>query len=530
MEYKEKYIKYKNKYLLLKKIQKQIGGLIKGDDKLTKIESIGFEIESSDISPIIRDGNTFKPYGFNSILGSVIRIPIKNTTINKYNECSIFATQDSYILSDQIKTRKENEIDDLDVGYIITEYLKKSKIKTERDNSLVIEPKNVDSTYGSFEFIITYSSITPDKNIIYIKMISIYNFLDIFFKSCNIYDKFEIEFDKKKIIYYIYHNKDTDIYFMSDISPERKFKEIQFTPQITLGIDIINISLVYQYLSEDYANFGNKSLLQKLNEIDTILSENIFDIYINFNYISNFILLIYFFLNVNNITDYKYINDIIEIDRNTTQIKVRHKFCDIFNKLSINPEYSQEFSNFIGFIQQESMQIKIREYRINKINNLIATKIFELFPSSQRSRKFNAQIILLRNSNILWGNFTPYEITQIKEIFRSAYPDSIFQHHNIDEILQRIIDADYQFLTGNDRHNDSIVSGGTLFPYEKNILIELRYINKKNSDYQTISETKQKLDEINLEYIEEQKQRQRQRQRHRYSYHSEDDDSMDDED
>ena len=550
MEYKEKYIKYKNKYLLLKKIQKQIGGLIKGDDILKKIKSIGFEIESSDISPIILDntpvgllGSThsierntpvgllgskldlernthFKPYGFNSIYGSIIKVPIKQIIDKRdVDSCDILATQDSYILSEQIILKKKGNIEDLDVGYIITDYLSNNKpITTSKKNILLIE-QNDDSTYGSFEFIITYRSIQSDKNLIYNKMIKIYNFLDNFFKSCTIIDDFTINIDDTIYKYYIYKND--NIYFMSSL-PKIELDIIQFTPQITLGINIKDINSIYEYLANDYSDFENYSLKNKLNNLEYILSEDIFGTYINYGYISNFILLIYFFLNVDDITSYTYDDDIIGINRNTINIKIRHKFSDIFNKLSINPEYSKEFSNFIDFIQQKLVQIKIREYRINKINNLIATKIFELFTPSQQSRKFNAQIIFLKNSNILWGNFTPDKIKQIKDKIKEKYPDSIFQYDNIDEILQRIINADYQFLTGNDGQNDPIVSGGTLFPYEENILIELRYIHNKNVEFQTISNTIKHLNKINLEYIEEQNPKK--------SYQSDDDDdnSMED--
>ena len=522
MEYKEKYIKYKKKYLLVKKIQKQIGGLIEGNDALKKIKSIGFEIESSDISPIILDNTTFKPYGFNSISGSVIRMPIKQIIDKRdVDSYDILATQDSYILSEQIIIKETGDIQDLDVGYIITDYLSNNKyspITTSKKNILLIE-QNDDSTYGSFEFIITYRSIQSDKNLIYNKMIKIYNFLDNFFKSCTIIDDFTINIDDTIYKYYIYKND--NIYFMSSLS-QIELNIIQFTPQITLGINIKDIYSIYEYLADDYSDFENNSLKNKLNNLEDILSEHIFDIYINFYYINNFILLIYFFLNVDDITSYTYDDDIIGINRNTINIKIRHKFSDIFNKLSINPEYSQEFSNFIGFIQQESVQIKIREYRINSINNLIAKEIFEIFAPSQLSKKFNRQIIFLKNSNILWGKFTPDEIKHIKDKIKEKYPDSIFQYDNIDEILQRIINADYQFLTGNDRQNDPIVSGGTLFPYEENILIELRYINNKNVIFQTISNTIKHLNKINLEYIEKQNPKK--------SYQSDDDDdnSMED--
>ena len=537
MEYKEKYIKYKNKYLLLKKIQKQIGGLIKGDDILKKIKSIGFEIESSDISPIILDNtpvgllgskldlerNThFKSYGFNSISGSIIKVPI-HKIFDLDDNCDILATQDSYILSEQIILKKKGNIEDLDVGYIITDYLSNNKPITTLNKNILLIEQNDDSTYGSFEFIITYRSIQSDKNLIYNKMIKIYNFLDNFFKSCTIIDDFTININDNNYKYYIYKND--NIYFMSSL-PKIELDIIQFTPQITLGINIEDINLIYEYLANDYSDFENNSLKNKLTDLEEIL-ENIFEIFMNFGYIGNFILLIYFFLNVDDTTSYIYDNDIIGINRNSISLKIRHKFSDIFNKLSINPEYSQEFSNFIDFIQQESTQIKIREYRINKINNLIATKIFELFTPSQQSRKFNAQIILLKNSNKLWDNFTPDEIKQIKDKIKEKYPDSIFKYDNIDEILQRIINADYQFLTGNDRQNDSIVSGGTLFPYEENILIELRYIHNKNTIFQTISNTIEHLNKINLEYIEEQEE---QEQRQRHSYHSEDDDSMENDD
>jgi hypothetical protein len=58
--YKDKYLKYKNKYNLLKI---KIGGMIENNDILTKIKSIGFEFETNKMSPFIIEDNNLKSLG-----------------------------------------------------------------------------------------------------------------------------------------------------------------------------------------------------------------------------------------------------------------------------------------------------------------------------------------------------------------------------------------------------------------------------------------------------------------------------------
>ena len=507
MDYYTKYLKYKIKYLNLQKntkiINKHIGGLIQSDDNYTKIKSIGFEIETANLIPILLNNNIITPYGFNNISGSLTNLPLPPINDIDIDNNNIIVTQDSYHLDEELKLIKNTEYDDLSQGYVITDYLQKHQdINTKNNNTITIDRKSDDSTYGTLEFKITYYSVQPNRNIFYDKMITIYEFLNRFMRKLKLYDEFSITNqytnDEEKIYYiYTYNN----LYFLSDAKKEH-LNLIEFTPQITVGIHINDIALIFDLLIEDYYSYNGLgiNLKNKLtNIVDNILTKDKFSDYIDYPYIYNFIFMVYFFLNVSSINDYKYDNetDTIHINRDTLSIKIRHKFYDIFNKLLQHKTYENTFFEFIIYIQENKQQ-QITQYRTNYINNLIANELIanELI----KINKKNANILKkMKDSNILWGDLNKDTILNFKTILKTNNIN-IFTYDNIDNILERIIEADYMFLNGNDGVSDIITSGGTDFEYLNTndiVLFELRYIHNKNAEYQNIKETIKQLNIIN---------------------------------
>jgi hypothetical protein len=493
MDYYAKYLKYKSKYINLQKnmirINRHIGGLIKRNENFRYITSIGFELETNNLVPIIVKEKVIRPYGFNSITGSVTKIEFEIEDFDRDEINTNFQiTQDSYHLDEELELIKKKQFNDLSSGFILSSYLQQNiDIETEKKNILTIDRDNQDSTYGNLEFIITYRKITPNDNIFYDKMMKIYDFLNAFVKNLRIVDTFEIIKSDMKGKFNIYQFADNELYFISDV-PQEHFDLIQFTPQITIGCDIENVHQVLEQLIDDYCNYINDfSFRDKFNLIQDIILSPFFGDYTNFIYISNYVMIVYFFLNVSDITDYQYdpATNNIDINRDTIKIKIRHKFYDVLQKLLQNPEYSKEFNDFIGHISQEHIKQQIKNIRIKYINNLIAIQLTKI------DRSFIKKIRNLKDSDNLWGDLNKHAIIQLLKEKKIG----IFMFDNIDEILDKICNADYHFLSG--KTPDEINSGGTRFDYTNSLLFELRYISSKNAMVQTIDNTIRQLNIIN---------------------------------
>lgn len=502
MNYYEKYLKYKMKYLDLQEtiniINNQIGGLIKGNDSFLQIKSIGFELETSDLVPILLNDKTFMPYGFNNITGSLTN---KNLDIKDFDnidkEYNILVTQDSYHLDEELKKIEEKQYNDLSQGFVITTVLEKKDLITPKGYTISINRQSNDSTYGNLEFKITYPNVIKNKNIFYDKMMIIYKFLKSFITSLENIENFKIEhkFVDPRESYYIY--KYNELYFLST-APPIYLKSIDITPQITIGCDLINSIDIIGKLIEDYNNFEetNNELTYKFDEIINHLKNPIFENCVNYPYLKNFIFLVYFFLNVTGINDYNYDNETgrLYINRDTISIKIRHNFYDIFTKFVDKLDIQNDDACIIKFMYNEDVKEKIKKYRIKYINNLIANKLIEI------DKKHAKNVKILKNSDILWNGVNKDGCIRILK----EHNINIFTNDNIDEILDFIINSDHSFLTGNDGSNDKINSGGTIFEYNDSILLELRYITNKNAMFQTIDDTIKQLNLINSDEDEDQ--------------------------
>ena len=483
MNYYQKYLKYKMKYLNLK----QQGGLIKNDKNLEYINSIGFEIETSIFSPVIIKKNIIHPYGFNYISGSIIR-----TNISKWfnkKDATMYITQDLY--PDNFHLEEDDFTGN--IAYTLNKTIIKDIVFT--DKTTLQLPTNASNVYGHTEFIITYKTVNKSDNIIYEKIDEILNIIQNFFNQLTIINEGKIKIEtlvknketqkeEKVIIEYdllLYKHLDTDTYLLSYYKKDG-FQNIEITPQITVGVNINNIQQFIEYLIEDYTDDENKKInLQLYENLPSELEVELVEIFTDNIYqpLSGYFILLYFcFLNTSSLLNYKYVNNTLEIDRTSLPIKPRHKFKNIYNIISkINV---LEFNNLKQFIKIKENIEKIRQYRIIHINKLIMKYVKQYFQGNNVYLKK-----IKKNLNNLWGNLSKEEINIIKQSIKNI----IFNHKSsadidIEEILQLIIDADLKFLNGE---NDPITSGGTLFDIENNdILLELRYIDKKGPTQNTL--------------------------------------------
>lgn len=482
MNYYQKYLKYKMKYLNLK----QQGGLIKNDKNLEYINSIGFEIETSIFSPVVIKKNIIHPYGFDNVDGSIIKKNISKWLNIK--DVTMYITQDLYPDNFHV------EEDDFTGNIAYT--LNKTNITDIAfgDTIKIQLPTTVSNVYGHTEFIITYKTVNKSDNIIYEKIDEILNIIQHFFNQLTIINEGKIKIEtliknketqkEEKVIkeydLLLYKHLDTNTYLLSYYKKDG-FSNIEITPQITVGVNINNIQQFIEYLIEDYTDDENKKInLQLYENLPSELEVELVKIFTDNIYqpLSGYFILLYFcFLNTSSLSNYKYVNNTLEIDRTSLPIKPRHKFKNIYNIISkIN---LLEFNDLKQFIKIKENIEKIRQYRIIHINKLIMKYVKQYFPGNKYFKKIN------NNLNNLWGNLSKEEINIIKQSIKNI----IFNHKSsadidIEEILQLIIDADLKFLNGE---NDPITSGGTLFDIENNdILLELRYIDRKGPTQNTL--------------------------------------------
>jgi hypothetical protein len=476
MDYKQKYLKYKMKYLDL--ISKFNGGFIKRNELLRKIKSIGFEIETSDLAPVIIKDNLVLPYGFNNISGSVIKTNMSNHNI--HDNCTTFMTQDSYPSNEQF------ELTD-DIGYYLTNQLKKP-FKLNNGNQINIE-NNPDSTFGHVEFIITYLMVN-DANIICNKFREVLNYVEKFFNDLNKQTYKSIN-SKDKI--YLYQHLLTNTFYLSYLS-KKDFRHIQITPQITLGINFNDIEDIIKLLENDFNQDIEYVLYQ--NDVESLKIDliQIFGedaVESNKNYL---ILLYHCFLNTDSIFNYNYdekINSIV-INRDSLKIKIRHNFSKINKYIMSKPDLDNNYNKILKNLSEE----KIKAYRISQLNRLILREILEndkLIQKSELSKK------ITENITSIWGNLTESEIKYIiSQLKKTKSNFNIFNTgnlKNINNILEFIVECDYIILYRLD--DDPIISGGTLFDINNDtILLELRYFDKKGPMYPTIEEYKKRLNDF----------------------------------
>lgn len=494
--FQKKYLKYKVKYLKLK----HIGGYVKKHPSLIKIKSIGFEIETSDFAPVIISNNIILPYGFHNIKGSVNITDIsKSWKHNILPGRQILITQDDFsqddfseddflpihfnqdirlfenISPDFFRKKILDKIGD-DVGGSITIILEKYHKNIELNNYTISNHIDDISVYGHTEFIITYKSIINSTNLIYEKFNEVFNLIQTFFYELK-------KIDKKKI--YLYKHEQTDTYFLSMIS-KKDFNQIQITPQTTIGIDFRDICEIITMLEEDYItdigeNLYKKSLSEFTAELKNLFGEELYTE--NCNYL---LLLYYCFLHTNSIFNYYfyYNEDLLNIgiDRNSLKIKPRHYFTNIKKYILSNDDVKDSYTRLVKFVNNEINSQNIKNYRIYQLNILIMEQIEELFDKAI-AQKYNDNI--RGNLYKLWGINEITDIQIIIEKFRTLNKENnIFLHENVNDILDYIASSDC-LMIDNILNEDIIVSGGNLFEDCSTILLELRYISRKNAHYDT---------------------------------------------
>jgi hypothetical protein len=394
MDFKQKYLKYKQKYLNLKNLQ---GGFLPPNDAFKFIESIGFEFETRQISPFIGTikGNTLtlRPFGYNptKLIDASDNPSMKRITIKD----NFILTQDSY--SDN---KKEN-----DITYKMTTYLsqyRKIVYNIINNDETIMEMKikfNVENethTIGHSEFLMTYFSVDQSQNIIMEKTYETLLKIQDFLETCKYYGIVEID-GKSHKIFNISVNE-TNIYFFKwyfegNVEIKNKMNNdtldnIVFSPQITIGVKLENYVSVYNHL------ISTNSDLNKIRDVVVYNLENIFKITNTEDNKDkyNFLFLLFNFINTIYINK-KYntnISDIFNIDEKTGEITIireiykimpRQFFTEILKNNSIlNEKYQQIITNtlLMSLISTYLLNIIIKnDNKIQQIShkfNIIFTK------------------------------------------------------------------------------------------------------------------------------------------------------------
>jgi hypothetical protein len=489
----KKYLKYKMKYIELK----QNGGYVKSHVSIFKIKSIGFEIETADFAPVIISNNVILPYGFHNTTGSVNITDISKSWIhNILPGRQILITQDDFSQDDF--TEDDFSQDDFtvdigslavispvnfgekildkigdDIGGSITNILNKYKKNIILSNYIISKHIDDISIYGHTEFIITYKSIIKSTNLIYEKFYEVFNLIKTFFNELK-------KIDKKKI--YLYKHEQTETYFLSMI-PKKQFSNIEITPQTTIGIDFIDIYEIIRMLEDDYIsdmgeNLYKNSLEKIITDLKILFGKELYEA--NNNYLA---LLYYCFLNTSSIFDYYYHNDarhniIIGIDRDSLKIKPRHHFTNIKKYILSKDDLKDNYNRLLQFINNKINAQNIKNYRTHQLNILIMEQIKELFDKVD-AQNYNNKIH--ENVYKFWGTNKLADIQTIIEKFKTLNKENnIFLYENVNDILDYIASYDW-LMINNILDEDLIVSGGNLFEDCSTILLELRYINRKNT-------------------------------------------------
>ncbi len=284
MDHKQKYLKYKKKYLQLK------GGLLNIDNNYKNITSFGFEFETS-LMPFfgeVKDGTLIlTPFGYkensrdDTQNRSNTKIKLKDIQVNDILVGELLLTQDSYDVFNTPESKQIN-VTTMTIDEALTKTLnyntKKFKLEYPQDddyNSIqfnVQEDNNL--TIGDTEFVCTFR--TSDDNIFNINMCSemIISRLKKYFSPPNCqfigttyisYDQYSYDQDKNVIFNHkntnfgIFKVKLDDIanQFLYVLSPfigmydDVLYKYIYFTPQITLGTSLNNVSNVIMAMIEN---------------------------------------------------------------------------------------------------------------------------------------------------------------------------------------------------------------------------------------------------------------------------------------
>jgi hypothetical protein len=380
MDFKQKYLKYKQKYLNLKNLQ---GGFLHPNDAFRHIESIGFEFETRQISPFIgtiKDKTlTLEPFGYNDKISD-------DSTFNPSTKIVIIETNETDDTDDTYKfdltQDSYNNGDINDITYTMTELLKgkDNSYSFEKIHSSFSKINNIkfivndNKTIGHSEFIMTYKNIEhPSQNIIMEKTNFILNKINSFFTiGAMLVEKINIS-DKMYNLYYF--NKNEQKYFLimwEGIST----KDIYFGPQITIGVKLENYSLIYEsiinIIKKEYLITNFIDVKQFLNKI---LSQDQLDNV----HIYNFLILLFTYIStiytvgeqITNVITNENLKKNIAL-KEEDKLKINRYYCkfcprQFFSTILKNNTSLNDMITSIFLLKQEDIKLYIDKYLEKKI-------------------------------------------------------------------------------------------------------------------------------------------------------------------
>jgi hypothetical protein len=507
--YFNNYLKYKKKYLLHKKelYNNLIGGKLNSDPVFSKIISIGFEFETSIITPINISNDKIMPYNFgqkdrkqgiivNDYLQVIDDIPLESN-INKINYLN------GTIRDYRIKNRKINKI---------IEY-------------------GSDESFQHTEFIVTFSNPSHNNNIIKDKLKDalqhILDYLNDFTQQLvGIFQNGE----NKHIGFAILYTKLNENFgFLRPLSKHIRTipmpnDDIYFVPQMTFGCKLKDVEAIGNKLNNIFGHqtYFGKFFNYAMNTLEPYWEH--FHVQMTPE-LRNFLYLIFYYFwaddkqSIQNATkicklqaegkfDKEYfINEQRTYFKAHISLLLRHKHSDIYNKLKsmnvwVNPFPEWESvknvfnSNFVEiklfhFMESHNIVDYINDMEIGKMNkNHYDPK---MFPSTTYDLNIhNDDITILVEYRHFNNHIKKYEISRtIADLIHFANKDAATE-------LQEFIPNDQQFKKVLEK---GFISPDKLDEYRK-ININFRCSSSRGTTVQETENVEGEMDVQETENVE----------------------------
>jgi len=379
--WKNKYIKYKNKYQKLKKLY---GGDIDENDILSYIESIGYEFESADILPLTFLKNEDKEF---------IRLGKQDYFIQfdpiQFQEKSISPQLFTDGLRPDVKRSLDSVLDIIDSNINDTTNIYLNNGTEIKDLTNIIKNRFGEYTFQIFhvEYKFTFETINKSKNIIFETLKICVDFLITHFAQFNKklanfeiknkdtsqllltqpIDLFENEIIYKHIKDTRFKDKDNEnnINLFYLLKRDSTFDQSLWIPQMTLGVKLKNIHKVLLYISKSYpylykilneAKIETKILLDDFKSKHSVeITDDILQDFGGFLFIVNYYCNLYFL---------KYQINERSVDKNLYPILIRTYFKDV--ALLLEKKYRAIYDYLIDFLNKISTNQNLEIQKLRK--------------------------------------------------------------------------------------------------------------------------------------------------------------------
>ncbi len=474
--YKNKYLKYKQKYLDLK------GGFLQKSKNYELIESIGFELECSDLSLFygeIKDSIlNLTPFGYNEDSTdstqnrSLIKVNLGNIEtehgigefVMSQDSYELFEnTQDTYISIHEALTI---ELDNKDKIFELNDTqgdIKNIKLHIDSSQNL---------TFGDVELMVTFLSLQNKTEDMIINITDdIFKFIENIFDDKNItyigdvlidYDDFkrseqEILTRRTSIIYKIfklpYKVNDKDIYIFSAYQTTTDLnKSIIWTPQVTFGCKLKNFYDVINTLTNyTQVNSVNTEINMFIKFIDEIALKEYFVSEIELKIVKNYLLFLCMYIFRSTYRGYTIKEDTIDIHKFNVPVLPRQNFNEIINMNGL-----------------ENIFDVLKKY----LKNIL------LFSINSMRKTFKLNEITFEDLNYYFvsNHINSVSIVNIDDKFiEYAFQDYILLEEKKENIKKIILNQVKSLTEYNEK--DLFTTFTTKIPYKENIIFEYRDLN-----------------------------------------------------